>query len=169
MSIQTEQQKPKVEVLVGSENDISQLSSGLARIDQFATVRVSVMSCHRNPEELRRFSQEVLTGADVVIACAGKAAALPGIVKSWLSSVSSPVPVIGVALKGETSKDDIAAIESIESLPGQPVELDEHGKAYFGPDGFYWACRAAVETEFLPKMVDAKPAKIGVSIPFLQK
>jgi phosphoribosylcarboxyaminoimidazole (NCAIR) mutase len=101
--------------------------------------------------------------ADVVIAGAGKAAALPGIIKSWLCGADrSDIPVLGVALKGHSTREDQAAISSIEELPGQPVELNAEGHAYFGAEGFKQALVAALEHEFLPKKVEYKPAEIGL-------
>jgi phosphoribosylaminoimidazole-succinocarboxamide synthase len=158
--------KPHIEIVVGSSNDLKQLNIGLEHLrwsgDFF---RVSVMSCHRNAAELRTFTQQILSRADRVIACAGKAAALPGMIKSWLCEFGHPeIPVIGVALKGQTPEDDRDAVGSIKGLPGQPVELDEDGKVYFGPNGFAQACISATEGEFLPKNIEVKPAEIGVIV-----
>ena len=91
-----------------------------------------------------------------------EAAALPGIIKSWLCYFGkSHIPVIGVAFKGKDWKADMAARLSIENLPGQPVEMDENGNAYFGPEGFEKACISAVNDEFLPKAIEVKPVKSG--------
>ncbi len=152
----------KIHVVVGSESDLPQIVRGVDSMRVVADVGVSAISCHRNPDELRRFVRDELTTTDVVIAGAGKAAALPGIIKSYLCELGSHVPVIGVALDSENRKDNDAAIYSIECLPGQPVELDADGNAYFGPIGFMKACSAASWDEFLPKAVEHKPAKIHI-------
>lgn len=165
MGIAVEDQKLKVEVLVGSESDLPQIQKGLSlfKCGRVASSRVSVISCHRNPKELRDFVRDELTKADVVIAGAGMAAALPGIVKSLLCELNHPqIPVIGVAFKGATPADDKAAIDSIERLPGQPVELDSEGHAHFGDEGFVEACYSAIMDEFLQKTVEKKPVKIGI-------
>ena len=151
-----------VEVLIGSESDLSQVSENLSALKN-CNYAVSVMSCHRNPKELEQHAAEKLVTADVVIAGAGMAAALPGIVKSHLCQLGrSDIPVIGVACKGKAEKDDRAAILSIECLPGQPVELDPDGNAYFGPDGFAKAFASAAADEFRPRTMEAKPVKIGI-------
>ena len=154
---------PKIEVLVGSESDLSQTETGMASLLGIADVSLSVLSCHRNPSELDSMSLGALSKADIIIAGAGMAAALPGIVKSKLCALGrSDIPVIGVAFEGKTVKDNQAATLSIECLPGQPVELDPNGNAYFGSQGFLEACQVAVNGEFLPKNIEAKPVKIGL-------
>jgi len=163
MGIIVETKHPRIEVLVGSESDLPQTQTGLASLLSIADVNISVVSCHRNPTELRKLAEEVLSKADVIIAGAGMAAALPGIVKSELCMLNHPeIPVIGVAFQGATDDDDLAAQLSIERLPGSPVELAPDGTAYFGSEGFLAACKAAVQDEFLPKTIEAKPAKIGI-------
>ena len=155
----------RIEVLIGSDSDLDQVFNGLGFLNQQPErhlVRLSIISCHRHPEILRGFAETELSRADVVIAAAGKAAALPGMVKSWLQHFGrGQIPVIGVALSGASSTDDQAARLSIENLPGQPVELDERGRAYFGADGFLAACQAAIWSEFRPKDASTKPMEIG--------
>lgn len=163
MGIQVERKRRRVEIVVGSENDLPQTTAGRNFLEMFADVRVSVLSCHRNPVELRKFAKSQLLKADIVIPGAGMAAALPGIIKSELCMLKHPeIPVIGVAFKGATEEDDQAAKLSITRLPGQPVELALDGTAYFAEQGFFDACTAAVEHEFLPKTIEAKRAQIGV-------
>lgn len=164
MGIDVSDPKLHTEIVVGSKNDLLQLDSGLTFLAQYGcSFNVSVMSCHRNADQLPDFVKEVLCKADRVVACAGKAAALPGIVKSLLCLQGrSDIPVIGVALKGETTEDDRDATGSIKGLPGQPVELDPKGEAYFGSYGFSKALEAALWNEFLPKKVEHKPADVGI-------
>lgn len=163
MGIQVERKRRRIEIVVGSESDIPQTISGLTYLDDTADYRVSVLSCHRNPDELRRFAKTRLLKANVVLPGAGKAAALPGIIKSELCKLNHPeIPVIGVAFKGSTEEDNLAAKLSITRLPGQPVELAPDGTAYFAEQGFLAACRAAVEHEFLPKTIETKPAQIDI-------
>jgi phosphoribosylaminoimidazole-succinocarboxamide synthase len=164
LGINVNMPKLHVEVLIGSKNDEAQLEFGLEKLKQSGhSYNVSVMSCHRNADKLPGFTAGILSKADRVIACAGKAAALPGIVKSLLSmNGRSDIPVIGVALKGETAEDDRDATGSIKGLPGQPVELNSNGEAYFASAGFTKVCLSASVDEFLPKHVEAKPAEIGI-------
>lgn len=164
MGIAVEDRKPTVEIVIGSESDRPQLEAGLAFLSSVGESRARhrslVISCHRNPYDARGFAE--ICKADIVIAGAGEAAALPGILKSWLCYFGKAhIPVIGVAFKGKNEKADMAARLSIENLPSQPVEMDEKGNAYFGPEGFEKACVSAVNDEFLPKSMESKPVKIG--------
>ena len=167
MGIKVETPKPRISILVGSESDLGQIRTSCDMLAGFADIHLSVVSCHRNPTDLRMLVREPKTGlacSNIIIAGAGMAAALPGIVKSDLCEFGfSNIPVIGVAFKGSTPEDDLAAKLSIKCLPGKPVELDPNGEAYFGPEGFLAACKAALDDEFLPKTIVAKPAKIGIS------
>jgi phosphoribosylaminoimidazole-succinocarboxamide synthase len=159
MNLEVSVSKPNVSVVVGSESDLPQMEGGLTALKNAGIVpEVIVMSCHRNPDEVRSFAAGCNL-RDIVIAGAGEAAALPGIMKSWMSYFQIYTPVIGVAFKGKDEKADKAAKLSIENLPGQPVELDVDGNAYFGPAGFAKACEAAITHEFLPKKVEVKPMK----------
>lgn len=164
MGIEVSDLKPKVAVVVGSESDFTQISDGISWLKNSGAIcGVNVMSCHRNPDEVRDFATHPTY--DLVIAGAGEAAALPGIIKSWLSKFDhSNIPVIGVAFKGKNEKADMAAKLSIENLPGQPVELDGNGQSYFGPGGFMSACVSSVNDEFLPKKTEAKPVMLNLSL-----
>lgn len=164
MGINVEVPRRRIEIVIGSESDKPQMIAGIHELHGRADVRVHVVSCHRNPWELKQFTDTTLSKADCVIAGAGKAAALPGIVKSWLVANDSSVPVIGVAFEGISEADNIAARTSIECLPGQPVELDSKGNAYFGSKGFVSACYAAVYDEFLLKMPESKPVQYDITI-----
>jgi len=154
--------KAYIEVLVGSKSDIPQVEASVgllwgANKGKRIAYKCRVMSCHRNPDHLRTLASYL---ADLsrkgelvrVVAGAGMAAALPGIIKSWLVNFGAPeIPVIGVGLEGKNNEYDLAAKVSISCLPGEPVVLDSRGginRAYFGRDGFLEACYRAVHDEF---------------------
>lgn len=159
--------KRRIEIVVGSESDLPQTQNGISSLIGVADVKVSVISCHRNPAILLDFVMEHLRRADIVIAGAGMAAALPGIIKSHLCATDQhEIPVIGVAFKSNSEEDNEAARLSIERLPGQPVELGANGKAYFGSEGFLEACLAAIGHEFLPRGMEIKPAQIHIKTGF---
>jgi phosphoribosylcarboxyaminoimidazole (NCAIR) mutase len=162
LGIFMERPKRRIEIILGSESDLPQLVQALELLcnQRAADYRVSACSCHRTTTELFEFLSTDGRKADVIIAGAGKAAALPEIVKARLCQQGdSHIPVIGVACKGETEQDDLAAKTSIECLPGTPVELDENGHAYFGRQGFIDACMAATWHEFLPRSIEIKKRK----------
>jgi phosphoribosylaminoimidazole-succinocarboxamide synthase len=161
MGIAVEAPRRKIEILIGSKSDSEQIEAGLDFLKGVADVNLRVLSCHRNLNELGAVAEQIINHADVVIAGAGMAAALPGIMKSQLCMLGHPeIPVIGVAFKGKSERDDQAAILSIERLPGEPVELDLHGHAYFGNVGFIEACRATIGHEFLPKDIERKSSEL---------
>jgi len=151
-----------VDVVLGSRSDLDQVSPAIQFLKTAAgQVRVHVISCHRNPEVLRRYVMD-LSDVNLIVAAAGKAAALPGVLKAWLNHFENPIPVIGVAMAGDDDSANNAACLSIEQLPGMPVELDAQGSAYFGPAGMMDACNAAFSNEFLPRPIATKPAEFDI-------
>ena len=103
----------KITVIVGSKTDLVYLKKGLDALKKLK-IRYSldIISAHRNPEKLRKFCGEFeKRGVEVVIAGAGKAAALPGFIASY-----TDIPVIGVAFRGGLM-DGMDALFSIVSAP----------------------------------------------------
>ena len=103
----------KIAIVLGSKSDIAKLKDGLDLLKEFKiSCTMEVISAHRNPEKLRKYSQGLeKKGIEVVIACAGMAAALPGFMASYVN-----IPVIGVALKGGLL-DGLDALFSMVSSP----------------------------------------------------
>ena len=174
MGIDREMPKVNVDIVLGSQSDFTKLvdlfnyGDHIASWHPFAAFfknvkshRIHIISCHRNPDELRQYA-ESLSDVDVIVAGAGLAAQLPGVLKAWLDHYGKSVPVIGVGFPGPNEEANTAACLSIEQLPGQPVELNGEGKAYFGKEGFKAALIQAVLGEFLPKKNVPKPAELNV-------
>jgi len=118
----------KIAVILGSKSDLEELKTGFDILKEFSIpYRLEVVSAHRNPEKLRKLCLELeKTGTEVVIACAGLAAALPGFIASYVN-----IPVIGVALKGGLL-DGLDALMSIVSTPrGLGLVSSGIGKAAF--------------------------------------
>lgn len=105
--------KSKIVIILGSKNDKEQLKEGFDILEQLGIeYTLEVISAHRHPEKLRKFCRDVhRSEAEVVVACAGMAAALPGFVASYLD-----IPVIGVALEGGLA-GGLDALFSIVSTP----------------------------------------------------
>ncbi|MCF7908699.1 MAG: AIR carboxylase family protein [Candidatus Omnitrophica bacterium] len=105
--------KSKIAIVLGSKSDIVKLKDGFDLFKEFKIpYTVEVISAHRNPEKLRKYCQGLeKKGTEVVIACAGMAAALPGFIASYVN-----IPVIGVALKGGLL-DGLDALFSMVSSP----------------------------------------------------
>lgn len=165
MGINIADPRPNVQVIIGSESDKPQCVEGLRYLAQHADVQVNVISCHRNPKELKDFLMALPEGTTHLLMGAGKSAQLPGVGKGWLGAFErSDLPVLGVAFVGSLPNDDDAAISAIECLPDQPVELDPTGEAFFGTSGFKEACVSIICNEFFPRKFKPKPAKIGLSV-----
>ena len=77
---------------------------------------VRILSAHRTPEELTRFLEEIKDNTDVIIAAAGKAAHLPGVI-----AAQTLIPVVGLPIKSSTM-DGMDSLLSIVQMPsGIPV------------------------------------------------
>lgn len=103
----------KIAIILGSKTDLEELKSGFKLLEEFSIdYTLEIVSAHRNPEKLRKLCFGLQRkGTEVVIACAGLAAALPGFIASYVN-----IPVIGVALKGGLL-DGLDALLSIVSVP----------------------------------------------------
>jgi 5-(carboxyamino)imidazole ribonucleotide mutase len=109
----------KVAVIMGSISDMPVMQEAIDILKAFdIETEVDIVSAHRTPEKLFDFSKNAhLRGISVIIAGAGGAAHLPGMVASM-----SPLPVIGVPVKSSNSIDGWDSILSILQMPsGVPV------------------------------------------------
>ena len=108
----------KVAFLIGSKSDFEVIKPGVKLLKNFGIeVDVKILSAHRTPDEAINFAKNAKqNGYDVIIAAAGKAAHLPGVIAS-----NTTLPVIGVPVKSSTL-DGLDALLSIVQMPkGIPV------------------------------------------------
>lgn len=107
----------KIAVVMGSKSDLPKLESGIKFIKSYGIeVVVRILSAHRTPEELTRFLEEIKENTDVIIAAAGKAAHLPGVI-----AAQTLIPVVGLPIKSSTM-DGLDSLLSIVQMPsGIPV------------------------------------------------
>jgi 5-(carboxyamino)imidazole ribonucleotide mutase len=111
---------------MGSKSDVEALKPTLEVLTQLGIdYEVSIISAHRNPERARQFGLEAQgRGIEVIIAAAGGAAHLPGVLASWTT-----LPVIGVPLATSELKG-VDALYSIVQMPaGIPVAAVAIGTA----------------------------------------
>lgn len=103
-----------VGVVIGSKTDTELIRPALDTLKQLdIDYEFSVISAHRNPEKLREYGLEAeKRGLKVIIAAAGYAAHLPGVLASWTT-----LPVIGVPLPTSELKG-IDSLLSISQMPG---------------------------------------------------
>lgn len=109
----------KVAVIMGSTSDLSVMQEAIDILQSFKIeVSVDIVSAHRTPEKMVAFAKQAhLKDIKVIIAGAGGAAHLPGMVASI-----SPLPVIGVPVKSRNSIDGWDSVLSILQMPaGVPV------------------------------------------------
>ena len=109
---------PLVAVVMGSKSDAEAIQPTLDALDSLGiNYEVNVISAHRNPEKARQYGLAAQNrGIEVIIAAAGGAAHLPGVLASWTT-----LPVIGVPL-ATSELGGIDALYSIVQMPaGIPV------------------------------------------------
>ncbi len=105
---------PLVAVVMGSKSDAESLKPALEALASLGIdYEVNVISAHRTPEKARQFGLAARQrGIEVIIAAAGGAAHLPGVLASW-----TILPVIGVPLASSELKG-VDALYSIVQMPG---------------------------------------------------
>lgn len=109
--------KPLVSIIMGSTSDLPVMEKACKWLDENEIpFEVNALSAHRTPDAVERFAKEAQQrGIKVIIAAAGMAAALPGVI-----AASTSLPVIGVPIKGMLDGLD-AMLSIIQMPPGIPV------------------------------------------------
>lgn len=150
--------KPLVSIIMGSTSDLPIMEKACKWLDdQQIPFEVNALSAHRTPDAVEAFAKGAKDrGIKVIIAGAGMAAALPGVI-----AASTPLPVIGVPIKGMLDGLD-AMLSIIQMPPGIPV-------ATVGVNGAQNAAILAAEMialgdEDVAKKVEAWKAGLGKKI-----
>lgn len=109
--------EPKVSIIMGSTSDLPVMEKAAKMLDEMGVFfEMHALSAHRTPEEVERFAREAEgRGVRVIIAGAGMAAALPGVI-----AAQTTLPVIGVPIKGMLDGLD-ALLSIVQMPPGIPV------------------------------------------------
>jgi 5-(carboxyamino)imidazole ribonucleotide mutase len=104
-----------VGIIMGSDSDLPVMQEAIDILEGFdIQIEVDIVSAHRTPEKLYEYSKNAhKRNIKVIIAGAGGAAHLPGMVASM-----SPLPVIGVPVKSSNSIDGWDSVLSILQMPG---------------------------------------------------
>lgn len=105
--------QPRVGIIMGSESDMPVMQACIDRLEAFGVEHeVLVASAHRNPHKVHTWASEAHTrGIQVIIAAAGKAAHLGGVVAAF-----TPLPVITVPIK----TSDLGGLDSLLSMVQMP-------------------------------------------------
>ena len=108
-------EKPVVSIIMGSDSDLPVMQQARDILIEFnVSHEITIVSAHRTPQRLFEFAENAhKRGIKVVIAGAGGAAHLPGMV-----AAISPLPVIGVPVKSSNSIDGWDSVLSILQMPG---------------------------------------------------
>lgn len=107
--------QPKISIIMGSDSDLPIMQQAATIIKEFnVDFELTIVSAHRTPKRMVEFAEQAhQRGIEVIIAGAGGAAHLPGMV-----AAISPLPVIGVPIKSSNSIDGWDSILSILQMPG---------------------------------------------------
>ncbi len=110
--------KPLVGIIMGSDSDLPVMGQAAAALDDFGVAyELTIVSAHRTPERLFRYAREASgRGLKVIIAGAGGAAHLPGMVASL-----AELPVIGVPVKTAALGGVDSLYSTVQMPPGVPV------------------------------------------------
>ncbi len=106
-----------VSIIMGSTSDLPVMEKAMAWLDEHnIAFEVNALSAHRTPQAVEQFARTAQErGIKVIIAAAGMAAALPGVI-----AASTPLPVIGVPIKGMLDGMD-SLLSIVQMPPGIPV------------------------------------------------
>lgn len=115
--METGKKTPLVSIIMGSTSDLPVMEKAAKLLDEMEIpFEMNALSAHRTPAEVERFARTAKErGLRVIIAAAGMAAALPGVI-----AACTPLPVIGVPVKGMLDGLD-ALLSIVQMPPGIPV------------------------------------------------
>lgn len=110
--------KPLVSIIMGSTSDLPVMEKAAKLLDEMQIpFEINALSAHRTPEAVENFAKVAAArGLKVIIAGAGMAAALPGVI-----AANTTLPVIGVPIKGSVLDGVDALYSIIQMPPGIPV------------------------------------------------
>ncbi len=111
-------EKPKILVLIGSDSDLPVVQDGLKFLKDIGVpFKLDISSAHRQPEKTVNYAQQARKeGFEVIIAVAGMAAHLPGVIASHTT-----IPVIGVPTSGGVLNGVDALLSIVQMPKGIPV------------------------------------------------
>ncbi len=154
----------KVGVYTGSQSDRPTMRVACAILDELGIpYEFLVLSAHRTPERMRTYAMRARDrGVGVIIAAAGGAAHLPGMISAWAPTT----PVLGVPIASKSSNlNDMAALLSIAQMPGGvPVAAFAVGEAGAKNAALHAASILAVSDTALAERLRAWRTKLTDSV-----
>jgi 5-(carboxyamino)imidazole ribonucleotide mutase len=118
---------PFIGIIMGSDSDYPTMKEAAEVCEQFAIpYEIKVISAHRTPQDMLKYGQDAhLRGLKVIIAGAGGAAHLPGMI-----AASTPLPVIGVPVQSKALSGMDSLLSIVQMPKGVPVATVAIGNAY---------------------------------------
>ncbi|OGX26248.1 MAG: 5-(carboxyamino)imidazole ribonucleotide mutase [Omnitrophica WOR_2 bacterium RIFCSPHIGHO2_02_FULL_45_21] len=118
--------KAKIAIVMGSQSDLETMSEAVNLLKEFKLeYEVRVLSAHRTPDEVAKFSKQARkNGIKLIIAGAGGAAALAGVI-----AAHTTLPVIGVPIETSSLKGMDSLLSTVQMPAGVPVASMAIGKA----------------------------------------
>ena len=110
--------KPSVSIIMGSDSDLPVMVAAAEMLDHFSiSYEMTIVSAHRTPARMYQYAYNAeKNGLRVIIAGAGGAAHLPGMV-----AAITPIPVIGVPVKNSALNGEDSLLSIVQMPPGVPV------------------------------------------------
>lgn len=142
----------KVGVVMGSQSDWPVMEQAVLQLQEFGVnVEARVVSAHRTPDLLFEYAENArANGLACIIAGAGGAAHLPGML-----AAKTTVPVLGVPVQSKHLKGMDSLLSIVQMPKGVPVATFAIGEAGAANAGLYAASLLAIEDESLAKKLDA--------------
>jgi len=153
---------PKVGILMGSQSDWDSMKAAAEMLEKLGIPHETrVASAHRTPKRLEAYATTAKErGIQVIIAGAGLAAALPGAI-----AAQTPIPVLGVPMKGELMGGLDAILSMVQMPPGVPVGTLGLGRSGAKNAALLAAAIVALGDEATAKALDDFRAEQSAAVP----
>ena len=117
--------KRKIAVVLGSDSDLPQVRKGLQLLEEMEVASdLRILSAHRTPEDVREFARGAHEEYDVVVAAAGGAAHLAGVISSYTN-----LPVVGIPIQTQALGGMDSLLSTVQMPGGVPVATVSIGEA----------------------------------------
>jgi len=109
--------KPKIGIICGSKSDLPVLEKAEKQLKEFGIAYdLTIASAHRTPKKVEQYAKTAEQNYDLIIAAAGMAAALPGVI-----AAQTHLPVIGIPIHSRGLGGHDALFSIVQMPPGVPV------------------------------------------------
>ena len=109
--------RPRVGIIIGSKSDLLVIERAEKQLKEFGIAYdLTVASAHRTPKKVGQYAREAAGKYDLIIAAAGMAAALPGVI-----AAHTTLPVIGIPIHSKALSGHDALFSIVQMPPGVPV------------------------------------------------